>query len=105
MIALEKKEGKYNKEKHRERLEIILSHWDEIQAIISEELPSVDFVESLMKKLGLPTDVREIGIDPKLLPEVFRATKDIRDKYVLSRLLWDLGIVDEFAESLILLSN
>lgn len=57
-------------------------------------------MEQLMKKLGLPTDVREIGIDPDLLPEVFRATKDIRDKYVLSRLLWDLGILDEFAESL-----
>ena len=105
MVALEKTEGKYDREKHRDRLELILSHWDEIQAIISEELPSVDFVESLMKKLGLPTDVREIGIDPDLLPEVFRATKDIRDKYVLSRLLWDLGIVDEFAESLILLRN
>jgi hypothetical protein len=26
---------------------------------------------------------------------IFRATKDIRDKYVLSRLLWDLGILDE----------
>ena len=25
----------------------------------------------------------------------FRATKDIRDKYVLSRLAWDLGVLDE----------
>lgn len=101
MIALEKKEGKYDVAKHHARLEVILSHWDEIQAIIAEELPSAEFVESLMKKLGLPTDVREIGIDEARLPEVFLATKDIRDKYVLSRLLWDLGIVDEFAESLV----
>ncbi len=100
MIALEKKEGKYDVSKHHARLEVILSHWEEIQAIIAEELPSAEFVESLMKKLGLPTDVREIGIDPTNLGEVFRATKDIRDKYVLSRLLWDLGIIDEFAESL-----
>ncbi|MBO5939018.1 MAG: sn-glycerol-1-phosphate dehydrogenase [Clostridia bacterium] len=100
MIALEKKEGKYDVSKHHARLEVILTHWEEIQAIIAEELPSAEFVESLMKKLGLPTDVREIGIDPTNLGEVFRATKDIRDKYVLSRLLWDLGIIDEFAESL-----
>ena len=30
---------------------------------------------------------------------IFRATKDIRDKYVLSRLLWDLGILDEMLDA------
>jgi hypothetical protein len=28
------------------------------------------------------------------------ATKDIRDKYILARLLWDLGILDEVAEEM-----
>lgn len=27
--------------------------------------------------------------------ETFKATKDIRDKYVLSRLAWDQGVLDE----------
>jgi hypothetical protein len=27
-----------------------------------------------------------------------KASKDIRDKYVLSRLLWDLGLLDDFSE-------
>ena len=53
-----------------------------------------------MKKLGLPTSAKQLSIDNALLPEIFKATKDIRDKYVLSRLLWDLGIIDEFADSL-----
>ena len=35
-----------------------------------------------------------------LLPIFFMATKDIRDKYVLSRLAWDLGILEELAETL-----
>ena len=39
--------------------------------------------------------MEEIGIDNKLLPMTFKAAKDIRDKYVLSRLCWDLGILDE----------
>lgn len=34
----------------------------------------------------------EIGVDEALLPMIFGATKDIRDKYVLSRLAWDLGM-------------
>ena len=37
----------------------------------------------------------EIGIDEELLPMTFKASKDIRDKYVLSRLAWDLGIIEE----------
>ena len=43
----------------------------------------------------------EIGIDEELLPMTFKASKDIRDKYVLSRLAWDLGILDEIAEDLL----
>ena len=101
MIALEKKEGKYDKEKHRNRLETIIENWNEIQRIISEELPSSEVVEALMTDLGLPTDIADIGVDKALLPEIFLASKDIRDKYVLPRLLFDLGIADEFAESLI----
>lgn len=42
----------------------------------------------------------EIGIDESLLPMMLKSTKDIRDKYVLSRLLWDTGLLDEFAQSL-----
>ena len=37
----------------------------------------------------------EIGLDEEILPLTFKASKDIRDKYVLSRLCWDLGIIDD----------
>ena len=100
MIALEKKEGKYDKQKHRDRLEIILQKWDEILEIINEELPGADSIEKFMTELGLPTCISEIGTDKSLLPDIFLASKDIRDKYVLPRLLWDLGIIDEFAEGI-----
>ncbi len=38
---------------------------------------------------------KSIGVDYELLPMTFMATKDIRDKYVLSRLAWDLGVLEE----------
>ena len=95
MIALEKKEGKYNVDSHAKRLEIILSKWDEILAIIDEELPSSAEIEDLLTRIDAPKSVKEIGIEPNLLPMSFKATKDIRDKYVLSRLAWDLGVLDE----------
>jgi len=95
MIALEKKEGKYDKAAHAQRLEVILQNWDAILQIIREELPSYDQLDALMDAIEAPKTLSAIGIDEELLPIVFRATKDIRDKYVLSRLAWDLGVLDE----------
>lgn len=95
MIALEKKEGKYNIQKHAERLEIILSKWEEILAVIDEELPSGAQIEALLTRIEAPKTMEEIGIDGSLLPMSFMVTKDIRDKYVLSRLAWDLGVIEE----------
>lgn len=95
MIALEEKEGKYDVAAHKERLEVIIAHWDDILNIIDEELPSSAQLNALMDTIEAPKTLAAIGIDEGLLPTVFRATKDIRDKYVLSRLAWDLGVLDE----------
>ena len=49
----------------------------------------------------MPICLKEIGIDESILKDTFVASKDIRDKYVLSRLCWDLGIADEILEDLL----
>lgn len=95
MIALEEKEGKYNTEKHKNRLDIIIENWDKILTIIEQELPSAEYIESFMKQCGFPLSCEEIGVEKESLKMTFMATKDIRDKYVLSRLCWDLGILEE----------
>ena len=98
MIALEAGEGKYDPKAHADRLEIILSNWDALLDIIRRELPTASRVEQLLQKIGAPTTLPQIGVEAGLESMIFRATKDIRDKYVLSRLLWDLGILDEMLE-------
>ena len=100
MIALEASEQKYSCERHRIRLETLLQNWDTILQILSEELPSSAELDALLDLIGAPKTLQEIGIDEALLPTVFRATKDIRDKYVLSRLAWDLGVLDDLIEEL-----
>ena len=95
MLELEKKEGKYDLKKHSQRLEVILSNWDQICRIISEELPAAAVIESILDKIQAPKKLSEIGTPDSLLPDIVRATKDIRDKYVFSRLAWDLGVLDE----------
>ena len=95
MICLEEKEQKYNIHKHRERLENIIDNWDKIINVIDDEIPPVYELEKLYKKLNMPMTAEEIGIDKDIVPKTFEATKDIRDKYVLSRLCWDLGIMED----------
>ena len=95
MIALEEKDGKYDIQKHAPRLDRILTVWNQILTIIHQEMPCAQELEQLLDRVGLPKTLAELGTEEGLLPEVFRATKDIRDKYVLSRLCWDLGVLEE----------
>ena len=95
MISQEKTEQKYSAEKHKERFEIIEKNWDKIIEIINEELPTSDEIEKLLNMIGAPKMPEEIGINNELIPMTFKASKDIRYKYVLSHLAWDLGVIDE----------
>ena len=93
MIAQEAKEKKYDRERHAKRLDVILSHWNELLDIMNE-MPSEAEIVSILDHLGAPKIVEEISLSEEILPLTFQATKDIRDKYVLSRLYWDLGLFE-----------
>lgn len=100
MIQLEAKEQKYNPAKHGERLEKIIRNWEKVLGIIDEELPKSEEFERILDLTESPKSLEEIGIDRNILPMTLRAAKDIRDKYVLPRLMWDLGVLDEYAETI-----
>ena len=100
MIELEEKEGKYRKDTHAERFALIEENWENILTILRQELPAKAELCKLLDTVGISRDLMTIGVDRELAKETFRATKDIRDKYVLSRLAWDLGILEELCESL-----
>ena len=80
---------------HAKRIERIIENWDRILEIIEEELPQQAEIDRLYTMVGMPKSPEEINIDSAIVPMTFAATKDIRDKYVLSRLAWDLGVLDE----------
>ena len=94
MIEQEKVDKKYDAKKHLARIKVILQKWDKIKQIISEELPPLAELERLFDSIELPKTLESLGCE-KLLPMIFASTKDIRDKYVLSTLCWDLGVIDE----------
>ena len=100
MIELEKKEGKYRKDTHPARFRVIAENWDAILEILRQELPAKEALQKLLDTVGISRDLATIGVDRETARQTFRATKDIRDKYVLSRLAWDLGILEDLCDTL-----
>ena len=99
MIELENKERKYDLVSHRKRLDVIIEKWDKICEIIQKEIPKRKEIEAILDSIGAPKLPRDIGLEDDI-KATFSATKDIRDKYVLSRLLWDIGLLDDFASDI-----
>ena len=99
MIELETKEKKYDVTKHAVRFEKIRSNWSEILQIIDQEIPSREEYRKLMQTIGLSGDYTKLGHSCLETRKTFIYSKDIRDKYIGSRLLWDLGRLEEVANS------
>ncbi len=97
MIEGENREHKYDRERHKARFSVIEKNWDTIVGLIGT-LPPASEVRALMESIGFPTSAAVIGYDDSQVKTTFTMTKDIRDKYVGTRLFWDLGILDEVAD-------
>ncbi|HHX21518.1 MAG TPA: sn-glycerol-1-phosphate dehydrogenase, partial [Clostridiales bacterium] len=63
--------------------------------IMQEELPDADELLALSKAVGMPTTPQQLGISLEDVHNAFLASRDIRDKYLTSSVLWDLGLLYE----------
>lgn len=95
MIALEEHDRKYDVAKQKKRFQVIEENWDSILAIIEEEIPKEQEIRNILVTIKAPMTLEALGHSAKETELTLYATKDIRDKYIGSRLLWDLGILEE----------
>ncbi len=100
MITQEEREQKYNKNTHPARLALIVGNWNKILQILEEELPAYEELETILNTIGISPQLQHLGVDSEAAKMTFKATKDIRDKYVLSRLAWDLGVLEDLCNLL-----
>ncbi|MCD8224378.1 MAG: sn-glycerol-1-phosphate dehydrogenase [Clostridiales bacterium] len=98
MIALEAQEQKYSKSAHKARYHIIEENWNSILKILNEELPDPQKLKRLLDTIGISDNLSSLDITSEIAALTFKTTKDIRDKYILSRLAWDLGILDDLCD-------
>ena len=97
ILQIEAQTRKNDPERHARRLENIVGHWDEILAIIREELPDYAALHRVMAATGMPLTPADIGIGADDAVDAFVCARDIRDKYLTCSLLWDMGLTDEYA--------
>ena len=97
ILDIEAKTRKNDPAKHAKRLDNILAHWDDILAIVREELPDYDHLYHVMAATGMPLTPADIDIPLEDAVNAFVGARDIRDKYLSCSMLWDLGVTDEYA--------
>ena len=100
ILEIEKQVGKNKPENQQERLKQIVGHWPEIRQIIKEELPPRQQVWELMKSCNMPMTPADLHLTEKDTVDALIGSREIRDKYLTSSLLWDLGLLEEAAEKL-----
>jgi glycerol-1-phosphate dehydrogenase [NAD(P)+] len=101
IIALEAKAGKNDITRRNERLAVMKEKWEEIRRTIGEDLPATEEMAGLLRSLGAPTAPEEIDIPAERAREAVIAAKEVRDRYTLLQMLWDLGLAESFAEEMV----
>jgi len=81
---------------HKKRMDILLANWDTVMKIADEELPPTDEIIALMEKQGMPIRPADIDESEQDTYDAFVASRDIRDKYLTSSMLWDIGLLEDF---------
>ena len=103
ILEIERKAKKNDPEKHRTRLDALCAHWDEILRVMDEELPPIERFEAMMRSAGMPMLPKDLSFPATAqdVRDALRGSRDIRDKYLGSSILWDLGLMDEACERVI----
>ena len=98
VLALEKKAGKNNIEEALKRIDTISEKWSEIQDVIRKDLPEPDYVVNILKSVEAPYRPEQVGIDDVMTKDSLILAKEVRVRYGLLQLLWDLGLLEEYSD-------
>lgn len=82
------------------RIGVMEEHWGEILSLL-EALPASETVAALLRSLRSPYLPEEIGVDEALLRNTFLYCKEVRARYTILQMLWDLGVLEELSKQVI----
>ena len=100
VIEMEKKSQKNETSRRLARIDSMEKNWDAIVELL-KALPSSDYVMGLLEGLGSPSLPAQIDVDKALLKDTFLYCKEIRARYTILQMLWDLGLLDSVSDAVI----
>ena len=100
VLQLERTVNKNSLSERQKRLQAMARHWDEIQAAMAE-MPSSDVLATLLTAVGGPTYPQQIGLDAGTLWDSIMYGKEIRSRYTILQMLWDLDLLQRYADRLV----
>lgn len=94
VIALEKTALKNDPLRALARLEKIEQNWSEVMTMISKLIPDPSDIENALKINGGAVRPAELGIEKELVFEAAAFARELRNRYTVLQLYWDLGLED-----------
>lgn len=101
IINLENHSGKNNIENRLKRIDKIEQNWKEICNILKHDLIPASELKDLLGNLGAPVLPEQIGIDDKTLWDSIIYAKEVRSRYTILQMIWDLGLSEYMADYLV----
>jgi len=94
------RENNRNSETERiKRVAAVKSHWPEIAAVLREQ-PAAAELKNILTTVGAPFNPKEIGVDSELVFDSIIYAKEIRNRYTVLQLAWDLGLLEDYATAI-----
>lgn len=100
IIQLERTAKKNEPSGRRLRIDAIETNWEEIRTILAG-LPAADYVAGILRTLESPCSPCEIGVDAAMLRRTLLYCKEVRNRYTILQLLWDLDLLETLTEEVI----
>ena len=89
VIALEQKAQKNAPARLLKRLESIEKHWDDIVAL-AKTAPASEAIRGVLEGLGAPVRPDQVGVCRQYVEDGILYAKELRDRYTILQLLWDI---------------
>jgi len=100
VIDMEAKAQKNETQAHLKRIDAIEAHWDELLTFL-EALPSSEKMEELLKSLNSSWLPGQIDVDADMLLNTLLYCKEVRARYTILQMIWDLGLLEPLSEQVI----
>ena len=96
VFALEERVQKNSAQGWEKRMKVIAQRWPEIQEILTS-VPSAREAAELISSVGGSVQPSEVEIDDELVHLAVLYAKEVRPPYTILQLLWDLGLLEDYA--------